>query len=98
MCQLLGVKISRVSEISDEFVQWLHDFFGAIHGWSARRLPTAVAAPTAVGAECGFETSERDQGTSREPRSKIRDGSAERNERPRGAAVFDFQFCARYEP
>ena len=70
MCQLLGVKISRVSEISDEFVQWLHDFFGAIHGWSARRLPTAVAAPTAVGAECGFETSERDQGTSCGPSHK----------------------------
>ena len=32
------------------------------------------------------------------PLSKIRDGSAERNERPRGAAVFDFRFRARYEP
>ena len=32
------------------------------------------------------------------PPPKIRDGSAERNERPRGAAVFDFRFRARYEP
>ena len=32
------------------------------------------------------------------PISKIRDGSAERNGRPHGVAVFDFRFRARYEP
>ena len=39
-------------------------------------------------AECGKRGTS--WGSSRVPLSKIRDGSAERNGRPRGAAVFDF--------
>ena len=52
MCQLLGVKISRVSEISDEFVQWLHDFFGAIH-WVVCK-EAADGGRGADGRRCGM--------------------------------------------
>ena len=47
---------------------------------------------------CGLRKTEDQLGAEPLPLSKIRDGSAERNERPRGAAVFDFRFRARYEP
>ena len=64
--------------------QWLHDFLS--HPWvdCKKRLPTA---PTAVrnaefrGPAVGAEPL---------PLSKIRDGSAERNGRPRVTAAFDF--------
>ena len=54
----------------------------AIHGWIARRLPTA---PTAV-------RNAEDQLLEAEPLplSKIRDRSTEGNGRPHRTAVFDF--------
>ena len=39
---------------------------------------------------CGMRKTEEQLGAEPLPLSKILDGSAERNERPRGAAVFDF--------
>ena len=63
--------------------QWLHDFLS--HPW----VDCKEAANGADGrAECG----KREDQLEAEPLppSKIRDGSAERNGRPRGAAVFDF--------
>ena len=71
--------------------QWLHDFLS--HPW----VDCKEAADGADGrAEC--ENGGSAVGAEPLPLSKIRDGSAERNERPRGAAVFDFRFRARYEP
>ena len=55
----------------------------AIHGLFPRRLPTRRRP-------CGMRKTEDQLGAEPLPLSKIRDGSAERNERPRGAAVFDF--------
>ena len=55
-----------------------------IHGWIARRLPTAPSAD-------GRVRKTRDQlGAEPLPLSKIRDGSTEGNGRPHRNAVFDF--------
>ena len=66
--------------------QWLHDFLS--HPW----VDCKEAADGADGrAQCGKRRTSWGPSLYRGlPLSKIRDGSAERNGRPRGAAVFDF--------
>ena len=62
--------------------QLLHDFLS--HPW-------VDCKEAADGATAVRNAKTEDQlGAEPLPLSKIRDGSAERNERPRGAAVFDF--------
>ena len=55
------------------------------HGSLAARLPKAAKTEDQLGLGPG-------------PKSKIRDGSHERMERPLVTAVFDFRFRAPYEP
>ena len=77
-------KSTRVTDVKGAKVkQWLHDFLS--HPWvelqggcRRRRRP------------CGMRKTEDHLEAEPLPLSKIRDGSAERNGRPRGAAVFDF--------
>ena len=66
--------------------QLLHDFLS--HPWVVCK--EAADAPVRR-RPCGMrKTRDHQLGAEPLPLSKIRDGSAERNERPRGAAVFDF--------
>ena len=77
-------KSTRVTDAEGAKVkQWLHDFLS--YPWVvARRLPMARTAVR--NAENGGPAGARAVTAIENPRH----GSAERNERPRGAAVFDF--------
>ena len=61
-----------------------------LHGFLSH--PWVVCKEAADGADgrAGMRNSEDQLDAEPLPLSKIRDGSAERNGRPRGAAVFDF--------
>jgi hypothetical protein len=85
--RIKGVENSKSTRVTDakgaKVKQLLHDFLS--HPW----MDCKEAADGADGrAECGIPGDQL--GLEPLPLSKIRDGSAERNERPRGAAVFDF--------
>ena len=75
-----GAENSKSTRVTDakgaKVKQWLHVISSAIHGWIARRLPTA---PTAVrNAENGGPARSCGGRTVYTAVPKIRDGSAER--------------------
>ena len=85
--RIRGAENSKSTRVTDakgaKLKQWLHDFFA--HPW----VVCKEAADGADGrAPCGMRKTGDQLGLEPLPLSKIRDGSAERNERPRGAAVF----------
>ena len=69
---------------------WLYD--NIIFTWPPESLPRGVRR---VAKWC---KSEAQLGLDLGRKSKIRDGYAERKDRPRGAAVADFRFTSPYEP
>ena len=95
--RIKGVENSKSTRVTDakgaKVKQLLLCFIisSAIHGWSARRLPTPDGADGR--AECGKRVPRKtgDQlGLEPLPLSKIRDRSTEGNGRPHRTAVFDF--------